>query len=262
MRTPVLQIPQPCNESWDAMSPVSTGRHCAACHKTVVDFTHQTDAEILAYLARASGTRTCGRFAAGQLERPLQRAAPAAPTASWRAWLAAAVAVWGVREGVSASVQAQAPIEMHELRKAAAPEHIQASRKPDYEGTAQPLIIRGTVFDWTSREGLPGATVLIKNTRVGLSTAADGSFELSVPAEYATSGTVVLQISFVGFVTAERQVACSGKLSPLQITLQADMKGELSGDVVIVGGRRPWPWHPRAFYQWSKYWVTRPFQRA
>ena len=82
------------------MSPVANGRHCAACQKTVVDFTLKTDAEILAHLARAANGPTCGRFAAGQLERPLQRAAPAAPT-RWQVWLAAAVAVWGLREASS-----------------------------------------------------------------------------------------------------------------------------------------------------------------
>ncbi|MDQ2793387.1 MAG: hypothetical protein M3Y12_05195, partial [Bacteroidota bacterium] len=60
-----LIIPQPCPESWDAMSPTDMGRHCAACAKTVVDFTLKTDAEILAHLAGAVAGRTCGRFAAG-----------------------------------------------------------------------------------------------------------------------------------------------------------------------------------------------------
>ena len=48
--------------------------------KSVVDSALKSDAEILAYLAGAASGRTCGRFVAGQLERPLQRAAPAAPT--------------------------------------------------------------------------------------------------------------------------------------------------------------------------------------
>ncbi|GAB2852814.1 hypothetical protein [Hymenobacter ruber] len=106
-----IHIPQPCHENWASMTPTATGRHCAACAQTVVDFTLKTDAEILAYLAGAASPRICGRFAAGQLERPLQRAAAVAPTARWRAWLAAAVAMWGVREGSGVVAQAQAPAE-------------------------------------------------------------------------------------------------------------------------------------------------------
>ena len=106
-----LAIPQPCHESWAAMSPTAPGRHCAACAQTVVDFTLKTDAEILVYLAGAASGRTCGRFAAGQLERPLQRAIPVAPAARWRAWLAAIAALWAVREGIGAEAKAQAATE-------------------------------------------------------------------------------------------------------------------------------------------------------
>ena len=113
MRQPVsLTIPQPCHQSWSAMTPATAGRHCAACEKTVVDFTLKTDAEILAFLAGAARGRTCGRFTAGQLERPLQRPAPAAPSGRWRAWLAAAVArqVKTTRQLRKTSQQAPRPI--------------------------------------------------------------------------------------------------------------------------------------------------------
>ena len=116
-----LTIPQPCSESWAAMTPTAAGRHCAACEKTVIDFTQKTDADILAYLAQAAGARTCGRFAAGQLDRPLQRAVPAAPTARWRTWLAAAVALWAVRETVGTEGQAQVNMEMQRRAEKPAP---------------------------------------------------------------------------------------------------------------------------------------------
>ena len=249
-----LTIPQPCHESWAKMTPTATGRHCAACQQTVVDFTLKTDAEILAYLAGAASGRTCGRFAAGQLERPLQRAVPVAPT-RWRAWLAAAVAVWAVREGVSTSAKAQAPIEMRVLPA----KEWQDDKLPGREVAAQELVLRGVVLDSTTREGLPGVTVLVKNSSVGTSTNHDGSFELHVPAELATLGIVELQISSVGYVTQRHHVAAA---QPLQFLLKVDVMGMMSG-VVVVGGigfRRPWPWHPRSFYNWSKYWLARPLR--
>ncbi|WP_161599605.1 hypothetical protein [Hymenobacter nivis] len=69
-RPTTVHIPTPCAESWAAMTPRGPGRHCAACQKTVVDFTQKTDGEILAMLKQATG-RTCGRFYADQLSRPL-----------------------------------------------------------------------------------------------------------------------------------------------------------------------------------------------
>ena len=59
--------------------------------------------------------------------------------------------------------------------------------------------VRGQVLDQASEEGLPGVTVLLKGTALGVSTAADGSFTLQVPPNDATT----LAISSIGYVTQE-----------------------------------------------------------
>jgi hypothetical protein len=51
------------------------GRHCAACQKTVVDFTDMSDAEIIRFLGSA-GSKVCGRLLAGQMNRPLVPLSP------------------------------------------------------------------------------------------------------------------------------------------------------------------------------------------
>ena len=275
--TTTLHIPQPCPESWAAMSPTGTGRHCAACAQTVVDFTLKTDAEILAYLARAGNSRTCGRFAAGQLERPLQRAASAAPTARWRAWLAAAVAVWGLREGFTFNAQAQAatewcarywggPMPLAFGREAAA---TSATSVPSATGVAEEkkLIVRGIVRDSALHEGLPGVTVLLlRNNAIGVSTDVNGTFEFEVPAQYVTAGHTEISVSYVGYVSQQRLVIVGPSKVGSRFFLEPDVKGMLSGELVITGlpiSHRlpPAPWHPRAFYYWGKYWLTRPFRR-
>lgn len=60
---------------------------------------------------------------------------------------------------------------------------------------------RGRIEDRTTGEGLPGVTVLLKGTTHGISTNADGSFELAVPP---TGGVLVL--SSIGYVSVERPV--------------------------------------------------------
>lgn len=267
-----IRVPQPCSESWAAMTPAAQGRHCAACQKTVVDFTLKTDAEILAYLTKAASGRTCGRtcgrFAAGQLGRPLQRAAPAAPRpARWRTWLAAAAAVWAVREGVGTEAKAQTPATERRTRYWGGP--VPAAPLAETKATAvapEPMVLKGVVRDSATQEGLPGVSVILQNATVGVATAADGTFELRVPDEYRQAGRVELQVRCLGYVSQESIVATSSA-QPLVFQLQPDVKGILGGEVVVVGGiiavasPHPWPWHPRNLYRHAKYWLTRPFRR-
>ncbi len=288
--TTALHIPQPCPESWAAMLPTATGRHCTACAKTVVDFTLKTDAEILAYLAGAANGRTCGRFAAGQLERPLQRAAPAAPTARWRAWLAAAVALWAVRESSGMVAHAQTPSEWRArywggpvpaaspagkkgaaLPATAAPvsgpltmgEPASISSVPTYSEylAPAPVILRGIVTDFPSKEGVPGATIYLKGTTIGASTNYNGAFELTVPPELTHTANVTIIVSFVGYLTQQRLLPASAAGAPQNFCLQADVKGMLGEVILLPRPMPPAPWHPRRFYYWGKYWLTRPFRR-
>ncbi len=244
-----LSVPQPCHENWAAMSATTTGRHCAACAHTVVDFTLKTDAEILAYLAGAAGGRICGRFAAGQLERPLQRAVPVAPTARWRAWLAAAVAVWGLREGVGAPARAQVPME---LRPLGAPVAAQLGG-----GQLQKkALVEGKITDGSTHEELPGATVSLKGTNLWCSTKADGTFQLTVPEYYATPISFTVAVSFVGYET--RQVTVAAKAGVPIIEASLALSVAWLGEISPVSLQKPWPWHPRRFY----LWLIQPFRRG
>jgi hypothetical protein len=258
-----LHLPQPCPESWDAMTPTSTGRHCAACQKTVVDFTHKTDAEILAALRQATG-ETCGRLRADQLGRSLVAPAPAP---QWRAWLGAALALGGLLWAGRAAAQSQRDSYYAGPRPMASPTASPVATGPSQAaalahsatvpGPSGPFTVRGVVQDATTHEGLPGVTVLLKGTTTEASTDANGAFELVIPASGASAA---LAFSFVGYVGQEYQLA-PGSSQPLAVTLAADAK-LLMGEVVVVGdvGQKPWPWHPRRFFNWGKYWVTRPFR--
>ncbi|MBH8570830.1 carboxypeptidase-like regulatory domain-containing protein [Microvirga sp. STS02] len=271
-----IHIPQPCHENWASMTPTATGRHCAACAQTVVDFTLKTDAEILAYLAGAASPRICGRFAAGQLERPLQRTVPVAPTTRWRAWLAAAVALWAVRESSSVTAQAQAPVgwrarywggPVPSAPVGDAPVPAPADSTTTVaaaETKANSFVIRGVVRDSSEHLGLPGVTVLLRNTQIGVPTDEHGAFELTVPAQYVVNGTAEIQLNYVGYVSQFHRLDVRQSAPANRFYLETDIKGMLLGEVVIcrLPSRKlpPAPWHPRALYYWGKYWLTRPFR--
>lgn len=254
-----LHIAKPCPESWAAMTPTTAGRHCAACQKTVVDFTHKTDAEILAALRHAAG-ETCGRLRPDQLGRPLVAPAPAP---RWRAWLGAALALGGALSAGRAAAQGQRdsyyagprPPASPTRNAAAAPSRAAIASEATSETAAGPLTVRGMVLDAITHEGLPGVTVLVKGTNTGASTDANGAFVLPVAPE---AGPVQLAFSSVGFASKEQAVMPG---QPLTVALAADthMLGEM-GIVVAGVGQKPWPWHPRRFFNWSKYWVSKPFR--
>ena len=88
---------------------------------------------------------------------------------------------------------------------------------------AAPQAIRGRVVSQADNEGIPGVTVLQKNTTNGVSTSADGSFTLNAPV----GSTLV--ISSIGFTTQE--VAATAEL--LKVNLVADNKA--LSEVVVVG---------------------------
>jgi hypothetical protein len=66
-----VRINNPCSERWEQMTEEGQGRFCAACQKTVNDFTGMSDAEIVRILSTGPNGGTCGRFLPNQLNRAL-----------------------------------------------------------------------------------------------------------------------------------------------------------------------------------------------
>jgi hypothetical protein len=62
-----IVIPQPCSENWNTMRPEEGGKYCDSCQKTVIDFTKQSDEEIMNYFLQYQSQPTCGRFRTSQV---------------------------------------------------------------------------------------------------------------------------------------------------------------------------------------------------
>lgn len=253
MPNTTIHISRPCPETWAAMTPTDAGRHCAACAKTVVDFTQKTNAEMLAYFRQAGEKQGCGRFRASQLTRPLALPAAAA-TGRWRPWLTALAAVWSLRVGVRQEAQAQL-----------APPAIAASNNPKPVAPAAPasaasIQITGVVVDSASHEKLPGVTVVLQGTSLGTSSDVNGQFSLTILSEVWQKSTQTLAVSSVGYQLQTIPLPTPNP-APLDVLLAVD--NQRLGETIIIGGysRKPWPWHPRQLYYQARYWLTRPFRR-
>lgn len=93
------------------------------------------------------------------------------------------------------------------------------------QAAAQNRQISGRVIDRASGQGLPGVTVLVKGTTVGVSTNSDGTYTISAPSTATT-----LTFSSIGFLPIERAI---GDASTIDIGLASDSKQ--LGEVVVSG---------------------------
>lgn len=89
---------------------------------------------------------------------------------------------------------------------------------------AQNRTISGSVTD-SNNEPLIGASVIVKNTTIGVMTDADGAYTIQAPAG------ATLEFKFLGFVSKEEKV--DGR-SQINVVLTAD-DGTILDDVVVVG---------------------------
>ena len=95
---------------------------------------------------------------------------------------------------------------------------------------AQEVRLSGTVQDAATQQPIPGANVLIEETRQGTITDVDGNFSLNVP-----SGTnPTLAVSFIGYQTITQPVDLSADNNNLNFTLREDV---LSLDELVVTGQ-------------------------
>jgi hypothetical protein len=270
----ILTIPQPCSESWDAMTPAAAGRHCAACQKTVIDFTLQTDAEILAYFAQPlSGT--CGRLWADQLARALQPAKAPVSTSRWRVWAAAMATVWGLSEAASSHAAPRIPAAWH-------------THQPKRKGRgvtpapgAPRLLIRGVVHNSATGEPLAGVAVFLKAEKRSAITDSAGRFSLRVPAGQTMRPRHTLVLHAFGYASRTVAVPAAGKaVRALTIGLRTDGAAvgaevvgynqpyhrQVMGGAVAYVDARPLPVPEPVPSAGSTHrllrWLSRPFRRG
>ncbi|GAA5097014.1 hypothetical protein GCM10023210_31520 [Chryseobacterium ginsengisoli] len=64
-----INIPNPCSENWEMMSPREKGKFCSVCNKCVIDFTQKYPDEIQRIIEEKKDEEVCGRFYNHQLNK-------------------------------------------------------------------------------------------------------------------------------------------------------------------------------------------------
>jgi hypothetical protein len=192
-----LQIPEPCHESWEKMSPVEQGRFCNSCQKAVVDFTGMSDTQLIDYFKRPSAGSVCGRFNDDQLERDIRIPGKRMP---WLKYFlnflipALFISTKAKSQGAPRLTGDTILVETKNDRKA----RCESSKDEKSE-----LIKLTGVVTNEKGVGLPFASILIKNSNIGASCDSNGYFELK--SEFLPK--LVLVASCVDYLPAEKEIS-------------------------------------------------------
>jgi len=213
-----VNIPEPCHEDWNKMSPKDKGRHCAACNKTVIDFTKQTDEQIIKHLE--SEGNLCGRFKKQQLNREIVLARK--DRNNYLSW--AASGILALMSLGSQNVQAQEPPKIVHMDSVKVPQ-VKGKIATSILGTK---LISGVVTDSTNNLPMAGVNVMVKNSTHSVETDKDGKYVIKVK-----KGDVLV-FSHLGFDSKELKI---NKTASINIKLEnnrLEIMGEVAGGIRVI----------------------------
>jgi len=226
-----LNIPEPCHEDWQQMSPTQKGKFCANCQKEVIDFTKLSATEIARKTKKA--TQLCGRFTSTQLEQEYVSASQNS------------LSRLGIALGLGSIIAVAQPSFAQEKRPTQESVLNLNSENEEEEkidvvealnnkmpicGFDEVIIITGNVTEETGLP-LPGVNIIQQNTSNGTQTDFDGNFSIEI-SEEDFENEVFLQFSYVGFETVQVKINSEEKNQTLKLELSP---GEaLEGEVVII----------------------------
>lgn len=185
-----IDVPEPCHENWQEMTPIEQGRHCGVCTKNVIDFTRFTDKELLDFLSTPQ-QNICGRFDNKQLNRAIEYPITQQKYSLPSSWLfGLSLLAWTIATALPITTYA-APIVVE-----------QSVLKGEIKNTDgdSSRTIRGIVTDSLNNENLAFVSIRVKETKIRVATDYDGKFTLKIPKSFANKD-ITLEIRYVGYET-------------------------------------------------------------
>lgn len=180
-----IEIPKPCDQSWDDMTPQGHGRHCDSCSKIVIDFSTWSDTELFAFFAKNNGS-FCGRYLDAQLHRPIHK-----PYTTPSSWYRMAIAM-----GFTLLFD-----QMHEAKAQSRP-LVYVAEAPISEqkmaiGDTSMKEIRGVVTGFKKEPLMNASVQILQNSEVkgAAITDFDGNYSIKV----LDSGSYNLKVSCLGY---------------------------------------------------------------
>ncbi len=213
-----VSIPDPCHENWNEMTSTQKGAFCKVCTKEVIDFTSESDEEIVKHFQK--NENVCGRFRAPQLDRKL--VVNRKKRNHWLSYVASFLLPMTLlsQEAKRATKNTPKIIQTNTYTSLNIGSlHKQEKITPKIKTDS--LTVSGIVTDDTGLP-LPRATVEIKNNNKGTTTDFDGKYKINLKRND------ILIISYVGYESSEIKVTKNKH--------DVQLEAGILGDVVVVGG--------------------------
>ena len=222
-----LQIPDPCHEDWNKMTPGDKGRFCDSCQKTVHDFTSMSDAQLIAFLKNPSNGSFCGRFYNDQLERDFEISRKRLPWMKYFLQLIIPAFLFTSKAKAQGQTRLLGDTVLVDSKKNGKNLNESYINKPD---TNKSKKVSGKLVD-EKGGAIPYATVAIKGTRSGVAADANGNFNIGLVADRSPA---TLVFSCVGFETKEITIDSNIMENRCNVQLAQMVTGTV-GAVVVVG---------------------------
>ncbi|HIB38516.1 carboxypeptidase-like regulatory domain-containing protein [Mesonia sp.] len=214
-----LNIPEPCHEDWQQMTPTQKGKFCTSCQKEVIDFTKLSATEIARKTKNAK--QLCGRFTSTQLEQEY--------VSSTQNSLSRLGIALGLGSIIAVAQPSFAQEEKTAKVKVDAKNDLQYNESTQAATQRDSITISGTVID---QEGLPlpGVNVIQQNSSHGTQTDFDGNFSIKIPFIDSENR---LEFTYVGF---EKQILACNEIDYKNLKIIMEEDDYDNDEVIIAGG--------------------------
>lgn len=221
-----FQIPEPCNENWQNMTPVEQGKFCIACNKTVTDFSSMTDEEILLQISKSSGN-VCGRFMPDQLNRGVNIGDAKKKMSLKYFWNMLFAGLLISSETTSQIKRLQGKVKiMSDIRPVSQPQVVMGL-------IATPMLIENKklrVVDAEDNSPVPFASIELVGKQEAFAADSNGTFAVTTEVKMSDA----IRISSVGYESRIISIAeVNGKADVFDIKLQRSQNS--LGEVTVVG---------------------------
>lgn len=198
-----IKLTNPCQQSWEEMTPQVGGKFCGSCQKTVTDFTGMTDNQLIEFF-KQNRQDGCGRFHTDQLHSPLPMPAKKIP---WIRYMLQ-ISIPAMLMTLKASSQRLVSFTTTS---------IQVMNKGTELRVDVPVSVTGQVKD-LGGQPVPFASVIVAESSRGTAADENGWFTLELgPGERA------VEISSVGFETKKLVVSRKQFVVTLSTPLAEDV---------------------------------------